>query len=79
MPKKLIPTADALADVAEALVDEAGRVTEDQGEDEVLDALSELRLDTVAERFDVAEGLMKESREYYDIADTAVYGGGLYI
>jgi len=79
MPKRLIPAADALGDTAQALALEATRIAEDQTEDEVLQALSELNLESVSERFDVADALMKDAIEYYDMSDQVVYGGGLYI
>jgi hypothetical protein len=79
MPKKLIPAADALADVAESLAKEAGRIADGHSEDEVLEALSQLDLDAVGTRADEADVLMKDALEYYDVEDTAVYGGGLYI
>jgi hypothetical protein len=79
MPKPLIPVADALADVAESLAQEAGRIADGQSGDEVLEALSHLDLDVVGTRVDEADALMKDALEYYDVEDTAVYGGGLYI
>ena len=79
MPRLLIPAADALADVAEALAAEAGRITLEQGEDEVLEGLARLEMDVVNKRFDEAQELMKAALEYYDVDDMAVYGGGLYI
>ena len=79
MPKRLITTADALADVAQALALEAARIVEDQSGDEVLEALSELDLIAVGQRFDVADDLVKNAIEYFDMDDQSVYGGGLYI
>ena len=79
MPKRLISTADALADVAESLAREAGRISEGDSDDEILAALAELDLDGVGTKFDQAEDLMKDALEYYDVDDIAVYGGGLYI
>jgi uncharacterized membrane protein YccC len=79
MPKRLIPTADALADVAEVLARESGRFADGRSDDEVLEALSALDLDAVTARFDEADEMMKDALEYYDVDDTAVYGGGLYI
>ena len=79
MPKRLVSVADALADVADVVAEESGRIEDDQGEAEVLDALQAVDLERVGEQFSHAEELMVQACEYYDVEEAVVYGGGLYI
>jgi hypothetical protein len=79
MPKRLVPVANALADVAEAVAQESGRIGDQQSADEVLDGLQAVDLDRIGECLAKAEGLIDEACEYYGVEEAAVYGGGLYI
>ncbi len=79
LPKRLWPLGQALGDAAATLAMEAGSVSEDMDADGVLTALASVNVERVTRAFEEAVKLMTEAREYYDIDDTAVYGGGLYI
>jgi len=79
LPRRLWPLGEALGDAAATLEEEASRVGEGMGADDVLTGLAEIDVARVGVAFLRAERLMEEAREYYDVEDTAVYGGGLYI
>jgi hypothetical protein len=79
MPKRLVPVAEALADVAGSVADETGLFDEDQSEEAVLQSLQALDLDEVGERYARAEELIEEACGYYGVEEAVVYGGGLYI
>ena len=79
LPAHQVSAAEALADVAEAIENEAGRVTEDMGAEEVLEALAAVDLGRIANLQKVAMELITRECDYYGIENPSVYGGGLYI
>ena len=79
LPKHLWPVGEALGDAAATIGEESGRIHDLMEADEVLSALGEVDLGKVAKEHDRAQELVREACTYYDVADAAVYGGGLYI
>lgn len=79
LPRSLWPAAEALADVAYVLSEEAGRVGENSDPDEVFEALAHIDLGRVAEVFEIADSRVREACKRYNLDEAAVYGGGLYI
>ena len=78
LPKKLWPLADSLQTAAQSLAEEAGGVGDSIGE-AVLDALGALDLETARAALGEADGHIAAASTEYDLTDSAVYGGGLYI
>ncbi len=78
LPKHLIDAANELADAAKELLRQTGGLTGKEGID-ALDALGEVDLGRVRTHVEEGIRLLGESAERYDVDDTAVYGGGLYI
>lgn len=78
-PADVIPLAEALADAAHVIAQEAGRVHEDMDADAALAALATIDLAHVADVVVSAGLVLKSACEEYRIEDPAVYGGGLYI
>lgn len=79
LPSRLHPVGEALGDAAASISEEAGRVGELMGTDDVLEALQKIDLARVQQDSDRAESLVEEACEYYDVQEAAIYGGGLYI
>jgi len=79
LPKRLWPVGEALGDAAATIGEEASRIHDLSEPDEVLTALGDVDLSRAEAEFEAAEALVNEAREYYDMQDAAVYGGGLYI
>ncbi len=79
MPGRLIRVAEELADAAFVIAEESGRVRDNLVADEVLEALAKIDLSRVAKQVDEANVWIDEACAEYEIEDTAVYGGGLYI
>jgi len=78
LPKDLYDAANELADAAKELMRQTGGLTGKEGV-EALDALGEIDLGRVRTHVDEGVRLLGEQAERYDVDDTAVYGGGLYI
>lgn len=78
LPKRLFHAADALADAAELLGQQAERLSTGEGID-VLNALGELDLVGVVSLVEAADTELSGLRKRYRVADDTVYGGGLYI
>ena len=78
LPKHLRDSADVLADAADELTRQAGALTGKEGI-EALDALAAVDVARVRQYVDTGIAALSELAERYDVDDTAVYGGGLYI
>ena len=78
LPKRLWPLADRLGEAAGTLAETASRVGEAEGE-AVLDALAELDLRPVRDALAASEEHVAVLAKEYELTDSAVYGGGLYI
>ncbi|MDO8848416.1 MAG: hypothetical protein Q7W51_08540 [Coriobacteriia bacterium] len=78
LPKKLWPLADSLGAAASSLAEQAGRVGDGEGEP-VLDALIELDLEPARVALLEADGHIAAASTAYELTDSSVYGGGLYI
>lgn len=79
LPKRLIQAAEALADAADILAEEAGRVGEGALGDEALEALGTIDLSRIDRIYEHAFAQVDAVRDVYHVDETAVYGGGLYI
>ncbi len=79
LPRSLWPAAEALADAAYVVSEEAGRVGEDSEPDEVFEALAAIDLARLTDVFEIADSQVAEACERYELDEAAVYGGGLYI
>lgn len=79
MPARMVPAAEALADAADILAEESGRVGEGTVGLTVLDALDSIDLVRVDRIFEHAFELITAVREAYHVDDSTVFGGGLYI
>ncbi len=79
LPRSLWPAAEALADAAFVVGEEAGRVGESGDTDTVFTGLADIDLERVERVFEVADARVREACERYDLDEASVYGGGLYI
>lgn len=71
--------AEELADVAHVIALCALPYEGDISPGESLDALSAINLKAVAEQYRIADTLLAELAIAYDVDESVVYGGGLYI
>ncbi len=78
LPKRLWDSANALADAARELKRQTAGLNGKEGI-EALDALSSIDLAKVRVHVEAGVALLGEQAERYELDDTAVYGGGLYI
>lgn len=81
LPNKLVEVAEALADAAVVVRDQAGLVKEGDTGDGVLDDLSETDLELVSAYQAKARTLIREACDACGLEgiDDSVYGGGLYL
>jgi hypothetical protein len=79
LPRRLVPAAEALADAADVLAEEVGRVGEGVVGDEALEALASVDLARIDAIFEHAYALIAHVRDAYHVDETTVYSGGLYI
>ncbi|MCL2503049.1 MAG: hypothetical protein FWE94_00315 [Coriobacteriia bacterium] len=79
LPSRLIPVAEALSDAAVTVRDQAGRIYEGETGSTVLDKFFDTDMDLVHAYLHRARTLIGRTCEAYGLADTAVYGGGLYL
>jgi hypothetical protein len=79
MPKQLVPVAEALADAAYAVREQAGCVKDGHVGPEALEAFAAIDLELVANHRKKARILISEACERLGLDETAVYGGGLYL
>ena len=79
MPARIVPAAEALADAADILAEESGKVGEGSVGPATLEALDSIDLDRVDRIFEHAFGLIAAVRDAYHVDDSTVFGGGLYI
>lgn len=78
LPKHLWNAANELSDAAGVLGAQIGALAGKEGI-EALDALGGIDLAKVIGHMEAADAHLSELAERYGVADTAVYGGGLYI
>lgn len=78
LPKRLWPLADSLQTAARSLGEQVGGVGDSAG-DAVLDALGALDLEPARVALREADAHLASASTAYDLVDSAVYGGGLYI
>jgi hypothetical protein len=78
LPKHLWDAANELSDAAGLLGAQTGALAGKEGT-EALDALAGIDLAKVIGHMEAANAQLGEMAERYGVADTAVYGGGLYI
>jgi len=80
LPKKLVPAADALGDVAYAIEQEAGKVHDEQIGDAAFEALGSIDLTAIAGKYAAATLEVQNACMACGLEeDAAVYGGGLYL
>lgn len=79
MPKRLVPAAEAVADAAFMVAEQAGKVDGELTGTEALDALSSVDLAEVRRYTQKARVLVTGACEVCGLDETAVYGGGLYL
>ncbi len=79
LPSRLVPIAEALADAADILAEEAGRAGEGSIGDESLEAISSADIARVGRAFDHADDMLGPFVEEYGVEEQDVYGKGLYI
>ncbi|MHB9002712.1 MAG: hypothetical protein ACYC6C_01425 [Coriobacteriia bacterium] len=79
LPARVIPVAERMADSAYLIALEAGKIHDDMTPDEVLEAVGTIDLAAIAAHLDETRSVLETACGEYDIQETAVYGGGLYI
>ena len=79
LPSRLIRPAEELADAAYVIAQESGRIKDNMAPDQVLEALGEVNLTSVAAQMREADEWLDDACQEYGVEDAAVYGGGLYI
>lgn len=79
MPKRLVPVAEALADAAFTVRQQAECVKDGDTGTKALDALASVDIELVRSYRDKARILITEACDACGLDDTAVYGGGLYL
>lgn len=79
LPRTLIPVAEALADAAHVVGEQAGLVTGEMVGPEALEALGRIDLAHVRAYTRKARSLTLGACEVCGLDETAVYGGGLYL
>lgn len=78
LPKVLWPLADSLGSAAGLLAAQLSGVGESEGE-AVLDALAALDLGEARSALADADAQLASAATQYDVGESTVYGGGLYI
>ena len=79
LPKRLWPSAEALADACDILAEEAGRVGDEALGDEVLEGLDAIDLSRVDAAFKHADREFARMTESLGVEDSKEsFGGGLY-
>lgn len=79
LPRSLWPSANALADAAYIIAEEARRVGESDDPEAVRAALGEVDPKRAAGAFAAADVTVRHASERYKLDEAVVYGGGLYI
>jgi hypothetical protein len=79
MPKRLVPVADAVADAAYVVTEQAGKVGDELTGTDALDGLMTIDLALVRSYTQKARLLVTGACEVCGLDETAVYGGGLYL
>lgn len=79
LPKRLVPEAEAIADAAFVVAEQASCIPEGERGMGVLDRLSCIDLELVRGYTNKARVLLRRICDECGLDDTAVYGGGLYL
>jgi hypothetical protein len=79
MPKKFLPAAEAIADAAHLVAEQAACVGDDHVGMRALDELAGIDLARVRSYTQAARILVNGACEVCGLDETAVYGGGLYL
>ncbi len=79
LPRKLVATAEALADAAYLVCRQADIVEDDDTGLKALEALGSIDLGSVRAYTQKARSVMRQACDECGVDDTAVYGGGLYL
>lgn len=79
LPRKLVPEAEAIADAAYMIADQASCIPEGERGMGVLDRLGCIDLELVRGYTNKARTLLRGMCDQCGLDDTAVYGGGLYL
>ncbi|PKQ30288.1 MAG: hypothetical protein CVT60_01100 [Actinobacteria bacterium HGW-Actinobacteria-10] len=79
LPARVVPVAEQMADSAYLIALEAGKIHDDMTADEVLEAVGSIDLSAIWTHLDETRRVLEATCGEYDIQETAVYGGGLYI
>lgn len=79
LPARFQPVAEALADAAFLIGEQAGTVTDEQRGTQALESLGRVDLALVRGYTEKARTLLTGACEVCGLEDTAVYGGGLYL
>lgn len=78
LPKKLWPSAEALADACDVLAEEAGRVGDDVVGDAALEQLDAADVARVTAAFAHADGQFTRMSAALGVEDSGTFAGGLY-
>ncbi len=79
LPPSLVPVAEALADAAYTIYEQAGCVRDTDTGNAAIDRLAGIQLERVREYSLKARTLVAGACDVCGLDDTAVYGGGLYL
>ena len=79
LPRRLVPSGEALADAVDVLAEEAERAGEGSNGDERLEALTMADLERVGRAFAFADARLGPLCQEYGVDDESMYGRGLYI
>lgn len=79
LPGRLVAAAEALADAAFVVCEEASRVTDESESGDSLEQLTSMNLSRVREYTRKARHVLSGVCEACGFDETAVYGGGLYL
>lgn len=79
LPKRLVPAAEAIADAAYVVREQASLVRDDDRGVDTLEHVGSIDLATVRGYTEKARAFLADACDSCGLEDTAVYGGGLYL
>jgi len=79
LPRRLVPVAEALADAAFVVTEQAGKVEPEMRGESALDAVASIDLGRVRSVFASARRELQSACDACKLSDESVYGGGLYL
>jgi len=79
MPRRLVPVAEALADAAFVVAEQAGKVETEMRGEAALEAVCSIDLQRVRMVFASARKELQAACEVCRLSDESIYGGGLYL